>query len=240
MILTSSLFIFSYSLAEPAEDKWKTHAELSFVQTGGNTDTEIIAGTLEVTKKDGKNRYLVNGNIIKAETDNTLSSSKRSLDIRIDRFLTEKSFAFLTAGYSKDDFAGFDSRIFAGPGYGYELIKTQKHNLLGLGYILYYSDHFVAPDADGEDDNNYTSGKVTIKYVWLITSDIKFNETLDYFVSFKDSDRAFIDSSTTVSVKISKALSFGINYTLNHQTEPPSPDLKKTDSTVLLTLIIDF
>ena len=38
---------------------WKTHIEVSYVTTSGNTKTETLSGKLEVKKEGEKNRYIV-------------------------------------------------------------------------------------------------------------------------------------------------------------------------------------
>ena len=242
-ILISFILVTSFSLSSVQADElpegksWKTRIEISYAQTSGNTDTQTFAGTLGMNNQDLVNRYFLNGNVLLAESDGEETSNKISLKGRWERIFSERFFGLLSSGYSRDKFSGFEYRVFGGPGIGYDLIKTDMHKLQWLLSFLYYRDEFSVGD---EGSDSYQTGKVSAKYEWQIQGNVKLKETLDYFVSLKDTDRSFIDSVTSVEVKINRTISLGVSYTINYQNKPPSPDLNNSDVTFLTKLIFDF
>ncbi len=227
----------AYGADTAGSSTWKTHLELSYVKTSGNTDTQTFSGSAEIKKEGEVNRYFINGNFLQAESDNRETSNKLSLDLRWERVFSDRVFGFLTSGYLRDRFSGFDYRLYVGPGIGYYLLKGEKRSLQGLLSFLYYHDEFSKGEA-GSDD--YITGKATLKYQWRIRDNLLLKEDVNYFVSIKETDRSFFDSTTALEVKINRAISLGVKYVINYQSEPPSSDVRHTDTTFLTSLIIDL
>ena len=241
--LVLSLFILacapaaSFAGQETAEHPWKTRAELSYVNTSGNTDTSTFAVKASIKKEAPVNRYFFNSSYRLTQNRNEETSNRLTLDGRYERVLTERTFGLFTAWYSRDRFSGYDSRVFAGPGAGRDFIRTERHLLQGLAILLYNHDEFSVGE-EGTDD--YVSAKATAKYEFKARENVKLTETLDYSASLEETGRYFLDSVTSVKVKINAHLSLGVNYTINYQNEPPSEELQHTDTTLLTTLIVDF
>ncbi|GMR04739.1 MAG: hypothetical protein BMS9Abin23_0644 [Thermodesulfobacteriota bacterium] len=223
---------------ESEEDfSWKTHIELSFASTNGNTDTQSISGKFEFKKEGPRNRYFFNGTVLRTENLGTETSNRITLDSRIERPLTARTFALFSGGYLRDKFSGYELRLFAGPGLGAELIPGKKHHLQALLNFLYYHDEFTTGD-NGTDD--YVNSTVSAKYRWKIRENLRFNETLDFSMSLKDRKRYFIDSVSSLDIKVGGPVSMGVSYTVNYQHSPPSSEIKHTDTTFLTSLIIDL
>ena len=151
--------------------------------------------------------------------------------------MKERLFAFLTASYLHDKFSGYDYRMGAGPGLGYDLIKTKEHELKGLISVLYSRDKFSDADKGSE---SYIAGKAGISYEWHILENLSLKEDADYLVSFEDIDTYFINSETALEVKVNGYVSLGISYSIAYQNKPPFPGIESTDGTFLTSLIIDF
>ncbi len=242
LITILSIFVASTLKAaegggEEESNAWKARAEISYVSTSGNSDTQTFAGKLEVKKEGPVHRFYIEGSALFAESDGEETSNRLSFEGRWERVISKRFFGFLSTGYYSDKFSGYNYRLFAGPGAGYDFIKEEKHKLKGLLSIVYYYDDFSEGD---KGSDNYPSGKADAKYTWKILDNVLFKQILRYLISFKETDRYFIDSESSIEVKITRMLSLGINYIINYQHLPPSPDIKHTDTTFLTTLIIDF
>jgi putative salt-induced outer membrane protein len=216
---------------------WKLRAELSYVNTSGNTDTQTLAGKLDLKKEGPVNRYFANGSYLKAEGSGTDTSDKLVVENRYERVLTERYFGLFTVGYLSDKFSGYDFRAYAGPGAGIEIINKPKQRLQGLLSILYNHDEFSRGTESADD---YVTARATGKYEWKALENLTFKETLDYFTSVEETEVYFVDSVTALEVKVNGRISVGMNYTVNYQNRPPSAELRHTDTTLLTTLIIDF
>ena len=216
---------------------WKTHIEVSYVTTSGNTKTETLSGKLEVKKEGEKNRYIVRSNTLYARNNNEETASKGALEGRWERTLTERLFGFLTAKYISDKFSGYKYRVAAGPGMGYDIVRTEKHFLKGIASALYYHDRY-SEGFDKTDD--YAAGNAGINYEWQILENLKFKENADYLFSFDDTDKYFINSETALEVKINTYLSLGLSYIIAYQNQLPVAGTEHIDRTFLTSLIIDF
>ena len=216
------------------EGPWKSHAELSYAQTNGNTDTKTFAGKLETSLDLSPNRYYLKAGGLYGEDEGDKTASRWLADGRYERAFTERFFGFLTASYLKDTFSGYDSRISAGPGVGYDIVKTEDHLLKGLLGVLYTWDNLT----DGTTDD-YAAGKAAIDYAWQINKVLKFKQYADYLQSLEDSDIYFANSVTALEAKVASAVSLGLSFAVNYQHEPPN-DLKNTDTRFLTSLIVDF
>ena len=253
----------SLSAQEQKDDtQWKTHLEFSHVITTGNTDSSNMSAKLDITKEEEVNRYFLKGSALygreKVEiTENNEvikedreTKNKWSLSTRWERIITKRLFGFLSANYIDDKFSGYDYRVGGGPGLGYDVVKTEDHNLKGLVSLLYYYDRFYydpssAPPDSNKKDEDYLSGKAQIDYTWQILENITFDQTLDYLVSFQenendDKNKYFIDSETALKMKVNDHISLGVSYIIAYQNLPPSDIAKHTDTTFLTSLIIDF
>lgn len=242
LILSASFTLFaiqpSSASTEPEKKtRWKSRAELSYVNTSGNTDTQSLAGKLDMKKEGRLNRYFIGGSYQRAEDSGEETSDKLLVESRYERVLTERLFGLITAGYLRDKFSGYDFRAYAGPGAGVELLRNPAQRLQGLLSILYNHDEFSAGTASTDD---YATAKATLKYRWKPLETLTFKETFDYSTSLEETERSFIDSVTGVEVKVNGNISIGVNYTINYQNRPPSEELRHTDTSLLTTLIIDY
>lgn len=219
------------------ETAWKTHIELSFLNTSGNTDTQTLAVKLEFNKEGMINRYILKGNALYIEEKDEETANKWALDGRWERVFADRFFGFLSAIYLDDKFSGYDYRIAGGPGLGYDMVKTEDHHLKSLISLLYYYDEFIEA---GKSADSYTAGKVEINYLWLIFKDLRLKENADYSVSFEESDKYFINSETALEAKLNTHISLGVSYRIAYQNLLPSSDIKHRDTTFLVSLIIDF
>lgn len=235
------LLVFTPALADTKSGEkiypWKTHIELSFTSTNGNSDTQTISGKFGIKKEGPVNRYYLSGSLLRSESQGVETSNRLAFDGRLERPVTKRFYLLYSAGYLRDRFSGYDLRLYTGPGLGAEIIKWEKQHLQTVINILYYHDEFTSGEK-GTDD--YINPKASARYEWRIRENVKFTEEADFSISLKEPKRYFIDSTTSFSVKIGGPLSLGVSYTVNYQHAPPSPDIKHTDTTFLTSLVIDI
>lgn len=220
---------------EPAP--WKTRVEVSYTDSSGNSEAEALSGKLETKREGDVNRYFGKASVFRTEDDNEETANKWLADVRWERVLQKRLFAFIAADYLKDKFSGFDYKVGAGPGLGFDIYKTDRHSLKGLLAIYYYYEKFSKGPRSKDD---YIAGKASLNYEWQIFENMKFQEDLSFIESFKDSEKYFVNSETAVEFAIQKNLSLRVSYTVAYQNEPPSPDVKNSDRVFFTSLIIDF
>ena len=238
LVFFSPVFFPSVDAEEPAEEgPWSGRVGLSYVNTSGNTDTETFASRLGLEREGKIHNFLFRGDALFAESDGEKTSDKIYFEGGWERFLSKKVFTLLSGGFSRDKFSGYEYRLFSGPGVGVEFVKNEKRELRGFFSLVYYRDKF---SIGGRDTDDYFTGKLATSYSWNISENLKLGENLSYLASVERSGRYFIDSETALEVKINRFLSLGVGYLIDYQNDPPSTDLKKTDTMFLTNLILDF
>lgn len=227
------------ALAEDTATEWKSRAELSYVRTTGNTETDTFAGKVEASADATPNRYFASAAGLYGKTGGVVTSSRWTLAGRFERALSEKLFGFVAADYLKDTYAGYDARVTVGPGAGYDFLTGPAHTLKGLASVLYVVENIHAVPEPSDDSESYASGKLEGKYGWQINEEVKFRQNADFSLSFEDSDVYFANSETGLEVQLRANLALGLTYLVAYQHEPPS-GAKHTDTTFLTSLVVDF
>ncbi|WP_456382863.1 DUF481 domain-containing protein [Persephonella sp.] len=232
-VLFLSLF-FVNSYGEEKKD-WKIHGELSYVKTSGNSKTETFATRVEANWKKTVNRLIGKGSFLYGKTDGTENTNKLYLLGRWERLLTERLFGFLQGDYLKDKFSGYNYKTVWSAGLGYDILKTEHHTLKGLAALGYtFSDYKAGKN------KTYTTGTAELDYKWKIRENLTFKQMLNYQVNLESTSVYFLKSDSSLQVKINANFALGVGYRVFYQNKPPSPDIKKTDTTFLTSLIIDF
>lgn len=242
IIVSSLLFFFAFSSTlfagelvyiEGVDDR----AEVSYASTNGNTDTMMISGKIKTTRYIEEFKITARGAILRTESNGIETEDKLKFEIWAERDLTDRLFVLGSFSYFRDTFAGFDYRIFAGPGLGYTIIDTEERLLQALASVLYnYDNYSTGPTASDEN----ASLKATVKYSQHLTERISFKEILDYTASLEDMNRYYIDSETRFEMKLDDTFSIALSYIINYQNKPPASTIEKTDTTLFTSIIADF
>jgi len=230
--LIASTLLFSNLSADPL----KTHIELSYMNSSGNSETDTFSMKSDFAKKlDNDKSFKGKATGIYVTDDNgDETTNKFYIEAEYDHKVSDDFFGFVKTDYTVDKFSGYEYRLNVGPGIGYKVpISNQAHNLnLSVG-ISYSQDK--AYNIDGV---NYSSGSSDIKYIWIIRPDfLTFKQDISYHQDFQNSDNFSGKSVTAFEHKISSLLSLGISYTINYQNEAPEKDV---DKLFLTSLIIDY
>jgi putative salt-induced outer membrane protein len=219
------------------EDGWKTQLGLSYVNTSGNTETETFSGKLDVNGAGMGNRYILGGTYMYGKNGDIENVNKLNADARAERIITGRLFAFVGASYLKDKYSGYDSRMAAGPGLGMDILKQETQTLKGLASSMYYFDDYAIPDLDSE---NYATGKAGLTYDRKIREHVTLKALGDYMVSLEETDRYFLTGDISIQVGISSRVALGLGYQINYQNTPPDPAIRKTDTSFLSSLVINW
>lgn len=237
-------FIFSSTGFVLAEDEktWKDEAELSYVQTGGNTEfTSFSARNLltyqatERVKLDWEVWALFAETEVDGNTEKT--AERYATELRLDYVLTERLYASAYGGWLRNEFNGIADRYYIGPAMGYKFYLGPKHFLKTEAGVDYVKEDYV----DNTDDA-YMRGRAFGEYTYVFTEKTRFSQKLEYLHSFDNSDNYFANSETAVITALSDKLSLKTGYIVNYVNNPipEDLDLKQTDTILLVTIIVNF
>ncbi len=213
----------------------KTHTELSYIQTGGNTDTKSFGLDFHGEKEiDQLNKLALDLEAGYAQTDGTETKNAWLAELNyFYKFSERLSFNYLI-GYKDDKFSGFDNQFYTGPGLEYLVYKTDKMSLTTNANVLFERDKY-----DNGDTDSYTAGRAGLLFEYKIYDNLKFVEDANIRTKFSNMSNYFLYSKSSIYSKINGNLSLGVSYKLDYQNEPPASK-KKTDTTFMVSLVVDW
>ena len=218
------------------ERKWSDEAELSFVDTGGNTDVMTLsAKNLLKYKFTEKLHAAWKLGALYGESDGEKNGESYFTELRADYLPTERLYYFAAAGWSKDEFAGIDSRYYFGPGAGYRFLTGPKHFLLGEVGFNYVNEQYT-----DDTDKNYLGGRGAAKYEYAFTEKNKFSQSLEFLYDFDDSENYNVNSETALISALSDYISMKASYVIKYDHQPVPSTLEDTDTILAVALVVNF
>jgi len=218
------------------EKKWSDQAELSFVDTGGNTDvTSLSANNLLKYKFSDELQAAWKFGVLYGQSDGEKNAESYFSDLRMDYLFTQYLYCFVNAGWSKDKFAGFDSRYYVGPGAGYKFFAGPKHFLLTEISLNYVNEQYI-----DDTDKEYLGGRAFAAYEYAFTDKNKFSQSVEYLHDFDNSHNYNVNSETALISALSNYLLLKTCYVVKYDNQPVPSTLKETDTILSVTLVVNF
>ena len=235
ILLGSMLVVMGQAAAEtessPAGDIWKGSAELGYIATTGNTETETIKAKGTVTKEVEKWRHTAEASGLKSEENEITTAEKYALGWQSDYKFSKHNYFLGSIDYEDDRFSGYDYRLTETVGYGHRTIDEKNLTL----------DLEIGPGArqskldDGSSEDEFIiRGKG--KLLWTISPSSKFSEVLK--VDFGE-DATVTISTSELTTKINTSLAMKVGYVYKHTSDVP-PGVDKTDTETSITLVYSF
>ena len=220
-----------------AEDKsWGNQAELSFVDTGGNTDLMSVSGKNLLTYKfNEKFKGAWKIAALYGETDGEKNAESYLTELRLDYLITEKLFAYGVAGWMKDEFAGIKAKYYLGPGVGYVFLNGPKNFLSAEAGVNYTSDEYT-----DNTERDYAGGRTFAKYEYAFTEKNRLSQSAEFLYDFDDNENYVIISETALKSAINDSLSLKASYIVTYDNQPVPKTLEETDTILALTLVVNF
>ncbi len=254
--IVSLLFVVGFlsTLFAADEAKMTTHAELSYANTGGNTESQDVAGNLKLYIPFYKNDIRFVGNVLYSENDRfdengTYEDTERTknrwdAELNYDYNFNDFVAFNYVLGAKGDEFSSFVYQVYTGPGAILTPIKNDAHALKFQGNVLYMWDEVREDTATTpvteEYMHKYSGYMVSMDYAFQFTANSKFTQYLMYRSAFDDASNYFAKSKTAVESKVSDIFSMGVSYTVDYTNEKAHDVRSYTDRVFLASLIVDF
>lgn len=222
--------------AAEKEKRWADEGEISFVASGGNTETTNLAAKNELRRRftDSVRGTWKIGALYGKSGDVTTSESYAT-EVKLDYLFSNGVSAFAAGGWQQNTFAGIDRRVYGGLGAGYAFLGGPRNFLVGELGVNYTSDSYT----DGTDQE-YPEGRAFGKYLHAFTDKTKFSQSVEFLDDLKDTARYRLSSETAIIVALSGNLSLKTSYLVGYVNEPVPDFLKNSDSTAMATLVVTF
>jgi len=157
---------------------WSGSAGFGAVITGGTSETQNIAGSINVSKRDDIWRHNAFGSLYKAEANDIESANRFDLGYKLDRDINELMYGFGRLRYDSDDYGNIDGRFTGIAGVGRTFIDDGKVSFNGeAGIGAHQTDYITA--IDGDDSADGVVFYLGLKYANQISDALSFNSVLN-------------------------------------------------------------
>jgi len=251
--LVSLAIVMGLSAALFAADDakvFKGHAELSYANTSGNTDSQDVAGNLKLNLPFYSNEVRFVGNVLYSDTTSYDENGTYIEDLRTkNRWDAEANYDYHfndTIGFNYilggkgDEFSTFVYQVYTGPGAIVTAFKNDEHDLKFQANILYMWDRVRENAPVSEYTHDYSGYQASMDYVYQFTKTAKFGQYLMYRSEFGDTTNYFIKSKTLLESKVSDVFSMGMSYTVDYTNNKADDVRSYVDGVFLASLIADF
>ena len=217
-----------------APKKWKDAAELSYVQTSGNSKTSTLSAKNLYNYDWEKAALEVAAGGLGTSSKNTVTAEQYNAAEKVSWKLSGKNYTFEKIAWNKDRFAGIKDRYDLGLGLGRNLLDTADDKLsleAGAGYI--FEDRLLS------DNQTFGTYRGYAKYIRTLSATANASQDLEYIGNMKHANGYRMNAETAVVTSISTHFSLKASYLwkfLNSQ----APGFKKTDTMTSMAIIVNY
>lgn len=153
----------SAQLKPKPDGEWRGLAGLSFTSVSGNSENSSLGLNADAVRQTDQDKLSLYGQYLRAEAKVAGTTAKTSDLLRLggkyDWNVTDRVYAFGTAGFERDKIARIDSRFLLGGGAGYKVISTEDTTFDVFGGLNLRADRYSAPGVTIENSlkRSYTA-----------------------------------------------------------------------------------
>jgi putative salt-induced outer membrane protein len=230
-VLAQPLYAAEEAGDTPKLYQWKASAELGYVSTSGNTETDTLNAKGMASTESEDWRHKMDVTALKASDETGTTAEKYSFSAQSDYKIKKPNYLFGLVTYENDRFSGYDYQVTESIGYGRRVVDSDAVKL----------DLEIGPGArqsklDNGDTENEGLVRGAAKLDWGISKSAKFTEVLTVEAG---SDVTITKSVTGLSSQINGSLSMKITYTYKNTSEVPV-GVDDTDTETAVTLVYNF
>jgi putative salt-induced outer membrane protein len=233
MCVVPGLMACSVLAAEQeAESPWDASAELGYVNTSGNTNTETLVFKADAAYEIEKWKHQAHFETLQTTTDDETTADKLFVTAQSDYKFTPRDYFFGNVSYEDDKFSGFEYQAKLNIGYGRKVLVLEKHKLdmeVGPGYRNFKVDN-------ASDSQDEYLARLAAKYKWLISDNSEFRQ--DLFAEFGE-DQDEYRSVTSLKSNINKVLAMKLSYIVKYLDVVPAGN-DNYDRETSVTLVYTF
>jgi putative salt-induced outer membrane protein YdiY len=222
--------LFATTLADAAT--WSGNAELGFIETGGNSDTQSLNGKFVIARKQGDLKTGLKAEALTSKENGDTSKEKYRAEGKADYSFGELGYFTTLLTYEDDRFSGYEWQSTLSVGYGYRAWASGNDKLdleIGPGYRR----NVLQVRGEVEEE---TVGRASLNLELNIGENAKFTEILS--VEGGESNTVY-KSDMGLQSTLAGALAMKISYIVKYTDKVPE-DTVNTESQVGVTLVYLF
>lgn len=220
---------------EQEQSKLRAEAEFSYVNTSGNSEVTTLSAKSKLTyafteKMSGRWKFQA----LNGKSDGKRDAEAYSTELRGDYAQTTQLYHYTAVNWLTDRFADIDYRYTLGAGSGYKFLAGPIHFVLAEAGLTYTMEKLT-----NDTDNEYIGGRLYTEYVYQITKDTKFSQSLEALFDFERMQNYMLNSETFIITAINSVFSFKTSYIVKYDNEP-ARNSDNTDTILAASLVANF
>jgi putative salt-induced outer membrane protein len=218
----------------PPPKKWKETAELSYVQTSGNSRTSSISGKNLFNYDWDKAALEAAFGGLGTRDGHTSTAEQFNASEKVSLKLAGRNYAFQKTAWDRNRFAGIRSRFDYSLGLGRELMDRPNDKFsmeAGGGYIF--------EDRLNSDNQTFGTYRGYMKYIRSLSPTANASQDFEYLGNLRHPGGYRTNSETAIVTSISTHFSLKASYVW-HYSNSPAEGFKKADTITSMAFIINY
>ncbi len=202
--------------------KWKGNISAGLTSTHGNTKTDSISASVNLSKRTEKDRTQLSMDYAKAKQqdpdtgeENTTEDWWRS-KAKYDYFFSKKLYGYLDGRYEKDAIAELDRRVIVGGGGGYQWVESEDMNFSTEGGIATLYEKFD----NQTESNSEISVQAGYNFDKRLMKNVKFIHELTYYPSIEKFSDYFLTSTGEVRANFTETMFTNFKVIFGYDATP--------------------
>jgi putative salt-induced outer membrane protein len=217
----------------PPPPPWRVSLGGGLSVTGGNTETSSYNVSVEA-QYDPHTRNVVRGSglYLRTSQDGVASANRTLVTGRDEYTPSGRAFVFGNVEYQRDRFKGVDHVVAPQLGVGFKIVENPKILCAldgGLGAAI---EKLV-----GEDATTRLAVNASNRVEWKASGSTTVFQKANALWKAADFADAYYHAETGITTGLAKRLEVKFAFVDDYKTKPPSPALKKNDTSFLASLV---
>lgn len=196
------------------DPKWTGNLAAAMTSTHGNTKSEAVSGSFNMSKRAHNDRTKVSMDYAKTKQEDKTTGDKEITEDwwrskgKYDYFFSKKMYGFVDGRYEKDAIAELDRRMIIGGGGGYQWIETEDIKFsteFGMASLYEKFDNQTESNSEVSMQTGYNFDKTlmkNVKFVHDLTYYPSTEKFSDYYLTSTGEIRAYFTSAMFMTFKI--------------------------------------
>ena len=228
----------STGAAQQDENGWTNSSELSFVQTGGNAESSTLGIATTWTRSWERSEVKVEAGGIRTRTtrlkrtavgtlqdyhlieESTTMTSAENYHVRsrLDRRVSDRTAFFVQSGWTRNTFAGIDSRLVNVLGVSTRWTESERRNLRTAYGLTHTFQQDVVPDP--EVTGRFLGVRVSCEFQQRLTGNTDWRSDLVVDGNGDDPSDVRADWTNSLSVSMNEHLGLKTSFRATFDNRP--------------------
>jgi putative salt-induced outer membrane protein len=218
---------------EGPELGWSGDGELGLVNTTGNTESFAMNVKLNFILQQERWRHRFAATAMVKSEDGIEDNERYTTEVQSDRSLNEKSWLFGSFRWDADKFGSYDPQVSLTAGYGYQLMKSEKHELkgeIGAGWKS-------LTETVSRDESSEAIFRFLLDDSWQVFKSTVWTNRL---LIETGSSNTFTQFDTGLAVSMTDRFAIKLGFQARHNTSIPPGDSEHLDTITSANLVYNF